>query len=290
MHDHHHGTRSIPVPVWAAALLLTACGEPASGPAPADTDAESAAAGDTAPEPASEAPATEAPTSEAPAADGSADPDLATDDVAYLSRLGLIRGHLRVGMQLYRDGELMHAKSHMKHPGDELYAALEGVFAARGSEGFADELEALAAAVENEAAQADVDAAYESLLAGIASAEMQVADGLDTDAAAQGAIIVNLLETAAEEYGIGVSADGEVTDVHEYQDAYGFTLVAGDRADAVESRVATRSDHAVLQTIVEEIEGLERLWPELVPDATIDAAPSELEAAVARIRTEADRL
>ena len=53
-----------------------------------------------------------------------ADASLATDDIAYLTHLGLIRGHLRVGVDLYEKGVREHAKRHMKHPADELYAAL----------------------------------------------------------------------------------------------------------------------------------------------------------------------
>lgn len=261
---------------WAAALLLTACGDPADGPARSDSAAGSGS-GST-------------PAASAPAAGDGSGSGLAADDVAYLSRLGLIRGHLRVGIELYRDGHVMHAQSHMKHPGDELYSALEGAFAARGSEGFAAELDALATAVENEAGQADVEAAYESLLEAIAAAETHVDTGLAADASAQGAIIVNLLETAAEEYGIGVSADGGVTDVHEYQDAYGFTLTAGDRAEAARARVVERSDHAVLQTIADEIDSMARFWPELVPEGPVDVRPAALEEAVGRVRTEADRL
>ena len=41
-----------------------------------------------------------------------------------LTQLSLIRGHLFVGMELYRQGAVDHAKTHMKHPQDEIYASL----------------------------------------------------------------------------------------------------------------------------------------------------------------------
>jgi hypothetical protein len=43
--------------------------------------------------------------------------------VAYLTHLGLVRGHLGVGVDLYREGAQDAAQTHMKHPGDELYSA-----------------------------------------------------------------------------------------------------------------------------------------------------------------------
>lgn len=286
MNDRSDAKLGIGLAILAAVLTITGCGGSSSDPA-ADAAGES-------PEPAASASAEAAGESSEPATSASGEAadsaGLGTDDVAYLSRLGLIRGHLRVGIELYRAGHVAHAQSHMKHPGDELYSALEGAFAARGAEGFADELSTLATAVEDEAAEADVDAAYEALLEAVARAESHVDSGIATDAAAQAAIVVNLLETAAEEYGIGV-AGGEVTDVHEYQDAYGFTVVAGERAEAAQSRVIERSDHAVFQMIVDEIDALSRLWPELVPSGAIGTDPAELETGLMRIEeTAADRL
>jgi hypothetical protein len=88
---------------------------------------------------------------------GGGAPQLATNDAAYLTQLGLIRGHLNVGFDLYQQGEVDAAKTHMKHPGDELYAALEPAFAARGVPGFAKQLETLAAMVQREAALSQGD-------------------------------------------------------------------------------------------------------------------------------------
>src|SRR5690606_14752630 len=78
----------------------------------------------------------------------SAPADLSQDDAAYLAHLGLVRGHLWVGVQLYNAGHKGMALTHMKHPKDELYADLEPAFEARNEAGFADVLSALAAAVE----------------------------------------------------------------------------------------------------------------------------------------------
>ena len=71
-------------------------------------------------------------------------------DQMYLTQLGLMRGHLYVGIELYKNGFLENAKMHMKHPKSELYADIVPTFEAKGSSGFAGELEALALAVEDE--------------------------------------------------------------------------------------------------------------------------------------------
>ena len=187
-----------------------------------------------------------------------ADDDAALDDTAYLTQLGLIRGHLRVGIELYREGRHDHAKRHMKHPEDELYATLAGEFERRDAAGFADELATLAARVEQDADAAAVESAYAALLERIAAAEAKVA--APQDPALHGRVAARLLDTAAEEYGIGV-VDGQISEVHEYQDAYGFTQVAIAHA--------ALADAGGLES---EIEALAPLWPELVPEAALAVA------------------
>lgn len=208
-------------------------------------------------------------------------PPFATDDTAYLTRLGLIRGHLRVGMELYRQGRHEHAKRHMKHPGDELYAALGDAFLYRGSDGFAAPLAALATLVTDDAADADVERAYSALLKGIAAAEAQVDPSMARQSRQQIDIVVNLLETAADEYGEGV-VNGRIRSVHEYQDAYGFTRIALERATNARAAVGNEADRSRLNALVSDIQGLSVLWPELVPDDSIDGSAASIEAAARR--------
>src|SRR6187399_1890325 len=51
--------------------------------------------------------------------EGARSADAGVDNVAYLTHLSLIRGHLEVGMELYRQGEHKAAEPHMKHPIEE---------------------------------------------------------------------------------------------------------------------------------------------------------------------------
>ena len=88
---------------------------------------------------------------ESPPAEGDSTPaelpEPQMDDGAYLYQLGLMRGHLLVGNALFEAGEQAAAGTHSKHPTDELYAPMETEFAARGTAGFAAQLEAHAQAV-----------------------------------------------------------------------------------------------------------------------------------------------
>ena len=211
--------------------------------------------------------------------------DLATDDVAYLTQLGLVRGHLNVGYDLFRQGDKAAARSHMKHPGDELYAPLVPAFKARRAPAFDAALSRLATLVEGGAPQPEVDAAYAELEAGIAAAA-RGAEGVSLRDRL--AVVARLVRTAGEEYAIGVK-DGEVVNAHEYQDALGFVRVAREvLRDAPTAERARAGDRVA--DIEKQLAALDRFWPSVVPPKTVEGKASELFATASRIELAAGSL
>lgn len=209
--------------------------------------------------------------------EGSGQLDLRTNDAAYLAQLGLIRGHLYVGKQLYDEGHLAMAKTHMKHPKDELYSALVPAFTARKVAGFADELQQLADAVNNDEGAAAVNAAYDKLLTAISASENISEHSVK-------AVLLSLssmLLTAAEEYDLGIQ-QGKVVNVHEFQDAYGFTTIAKARfANLTAAQI--EANQAAIDEVKEVLEGLPGLWPTITPTGAIEGDASALFGAAARI-------
>lgn len=205
--------------------------------------------------------------------------DLAADDVGYLTQLGLIRGHLAVGHALYQRELPQLSETHMKHPQEEIYASLVPAFNARGCAGFANDLESLAAAVKARAAQEEVAAIHEGLTASIARCERSASAD---DPAVLAKVIENLLRTAGVEYRIGV-IDGVIDNLHEYQDAWGFTQVANAwaRSAAFADSASAAALAAQLQDI---IAGLEGLWPSLDPEGDVDGDAVRLFGAAARVQ------
>ena len=217
-------------------------------------------------------PAPEPPVEETPAADVRAE----LSDAAYLVRLGLMRGHLLVGHELFGLGALDAARTHSKHPADELYAGMDNEFAARGTNGFGAQLEAHAAASQGDDAAAVADA-YAVLTAAIGTSEAAVSPS----AAMIAEVVVELLREAAREYAIGV-VNGRLANAHEYQDAYGFTQVA--LAWAVRG---ADSDAAVFARIAERIRSLADMWPSLEPPEEVDAQAARLYGAAAEVEIHA---
>lgn len=209
--------------------------------------------------------------------EGGTNIDLAKDNAAYLAQLGLIRGHLWVGYKLYQEGHIDMAKTHMKHPEDELYAGMEPVFKARQVDGFAQELQILADAVNGEKGDAAVKKAYQALQNQIAKSER-----IENKSARDVLISISLMiRTAADEYAIGVK-NGDVVNVHEYQDAYGFTEIAIERLDSINSeqdQVAAKDIENTRQWLLE----LRELWPTVNPQGKLEGDASHLYGAAARI-------
>lgn len=209
--------------------------------------------------------------------EGSIHADLRTDNAAYLARLGLIRGHLWVGIKLYQEGHLAMAKTHMKHPKDELYAGLESVFEARGVNGFAKELSALADAVNHGQGEKAVDAAYKDLLEAI-----DLSENIETMSAKEALISISqMIRTAADEYAVGVKK-GSIVNVHEYQDAYGFTEIAIERLERLTSEQKAEAAEDIERTKKLLIE-LRTLWPKVNPEGSVEGDATSLYGAAARI-------
>ncbi|MCG6885413.1 MAG: hypothetical protein LJE62_16815, partial [Silicimonas sp.] len=201
-----------------------------------------------------------------------------------LTDLGLIEGHLRAGMELYRAGMGDMAATHMKHPGDELYAELAGHLEEYGHPGFADELTLLSEAVAEGAPVPDAEAAFEHLLARIGEARRA------TGATPQEQLeaLRQMVLVAAEEYEIGIK-DGAIIKMHEYQDAWGFVRAA--RAEASEL-AGSNSDkvRAAAEAVLASLGGTDVAFTGIAPEGNVTGDASALYGAAARIEIAALRL
>ena len=202
-------------------------------------------------------------------------------DQMYLTQLGLMRGHLYVGIELYKNGFLENAKMHMKHPKSELYADIVPTFEAKGSSGFAGELEALALAVEDEKDFDSISLKYKNLNQVITINESYI-DSSSKLLNERISLVVSLLEIAAEEYAIGI-VNGNVENKFEYQDALGFTVVAKNilkNTDTKNKEEEIKKNKALLV-----LDSLFDLWPFLVPTGKIDGDSKIILDAVTQINS-----
>lgn len=198
-----------------------------------------------------------------------------SSDAAYLANLGFIEGHLRSGTTLYRDGEAEMAITHMKHPKDEIYTALEPELAERGQPGFAEALAKLAAGVEAGESPTQADADFADLLTQIETAKGTPAPRAQFDA------LTTMARAAADEYALGVK-DGAIENLHEYQDAWGFLQTVRLRAEALaasDAAAVAKAGAAVLAAVGET----DGAFDGLNPQGTVPGSSDLLYGAAARI-------
>ena len=189
-----------------------------------------------------------------------------TDDNVYLTNLNLMKGHLWVGIQLYKASLKDNAKMHMKHPKSELYGDMIPTFESKGAPGFAFELETLASSVESEESLQTVNLNYKNLFKAINKNEKFV-DETSVSMHKKVELVISLLRIAAAEYAVGI-IDGKVENKYEYQDAFGFTNMAKNIIEKVNTEDVTEKKR--LSKIIEAIDTLSPLWPELAPNLNVD--------------------
>ena len=173
-------------------------------------------------------------------------------------RVAFMSGHVQAGIALYRAGAPDQAAPHLLHPVSETHQAERAGIDALGFDQsiFISVSEALDSGKPASEIEPQLKAAEANL------AKLQRKAGGDP-----AEIIRFLMDTVVEEYAIGVNK-GEITDPGEYQDAYGFTIIA--------VRVAKRMDHPKKREISQALAKLKRSWPKEGPLADSKPRPANV--------------
>jgi hypothetical protein len=183
--------------------------------------------------------------------------------LAVEKRVAFMSGHVVAGLTLYRAGAPEQASKHLLHPVSETHAAERAGIDALGFKG--EIFESVSKALEDGKPASEVEPMLKEAETNIALLQKN-AGGDASD------IIRFLMETVDEEYAIGVQ-NGKITDPGEYQDAYGFSVVA--------HQTAQRMENAALVSMLETLVGT---WPENGPLAdSIPASVKEVTAHTAKI-------
>ena len=204
--------------------------------------------------------------------------ELVTDSVSYIYELSLIRGHLWVAERLSMTGYLDHAAMHAKHPEDEIYSDLVEVFDAKGLPGFASELSTFSNAVvsgNKKAIEQDYMTLVDAVKRSYGSVELSTREVLE--------LVNRLISQAAREYAVGI-IDGQVNNVHEYQDARGFIEIAMDLTQNREQKMGLSENQLVVIGLLRDrLEDLLEMWPALVPVNEVPFEASRLFGAAADV-------
>jgi len=207
------------------------------------------------------------------------------ETVDFLTGLMQVEGHLAAAFALIGAGEAENAQAHRGHPMAEVYQSLGSRLADLGQPQFDDKLKRLVEAASTGADTATLEALRQDILASTAAAWQAAAAEEPADAFAA---IRQLVLQAGGEWS-GAVADGQIRELREYQDAWGFVQAARARA----SELATSADPNVksaAEATLAVLAELDLALPAVQPTAAVGGDAALFASAAARIELAAFRV
>ena len=209
-------------------------------------------------------------------------------DLAFATRVTLLRGHLLVGDELVRQQQWNAALPHFLHPTEEIYGDIRDQLAGYRVPPFDGSLKALSDVVKAKKGGAEytkaLKAVHDALGAADAGMKAKQSDwpGFVVEAA------VEALKAATGEYQQAV-VGGKIAKPVEYQDARGFILQADRMIESVAPDLQ-RKDSAALDQVRAGLAELKKAFPSPMPPRTPVKDYGGVLADVSRIELAAGKL
>lgn len=212
----------------------------------------------------------------------------APPDEAFLLRLLLIKGHLRIGHELLTLNRWNDALPHFLHPAEEIYKELAPALAERKIAPFDKDLEALAALVKRKAGFSELGKSFEDVWAKVDAAAGSIAPEMRQRPAFTLAVAERLLEVAAAEYKAALDK-GRIVNPVEYQDSRGFVWTAEDLVRAMAPALKAK-DAQAYAGLEAGFAALKRAWPSAMPGTGAAVPEAQVRADISRISLAMSRL
>lgn len=187
-------------------------------------------------------------------------------DVDYMSKLGLMKGHLLVAKELLDLQKPDQAEPHIGHPVEEIYVDVEEQLNERNVKEFKTTLIGLQDLVKSSSKSAKVGTNFEASMQSVDGAIQTLPENQRSSPGFVLQVVNELLDAANSEYGAAI-ANGKVAAAIEYQDSRGFVNYAHTLYQGISSEMAKHPDaHKAIEASMSE---LTKAWP----TATAPAAP-----------------
>ncbi len=209
-------------------------------------------------------------------------------DVDYMTKLGLMKGHLLVAQELLDLQKPDQAEPHIGHPVEEIYADVEDQLNDRSIKEFKTTLIALQDTVKAGAKDANkVSTEFKTSVQAVDGAIAALPDTQRTSPDFVLQVINGLLDTANSEYTAAI-ADGKIVQAIEYQDSRGFVIYASElyRAIAPQMSKDKAEANSTIQTTMVE---LAKAWPSALPPTSLVKTPIEVTQLIKTIEQTAQK-
>lgn len=214
--------------------------------------------------------------------------DFTSDNPAYLTRLGLIRGRLAMAMQLIAAERPEEAAAVMIDSEHRLYAELDTALDTRDVPKFGPQLDQMSELVNQGASAPRIQAAYVALLQAISSAQSVIPRLALIEPAVISDVVIGLAKAASTTYRRAVSG-GEVGDARAYHAGMGYIQEAMRTTYALDLQTEEASAAAIAE-IAGAIENMLAAWPSLAPPETATIPPTRVDSLFQAIRTASEPL
>lgn len=196
-------------------------------------------------------------------------------DIDYMTKLGLMKGHLIVAKELLDLQKPDQAEPHIGHPVEEIYADVEEQLQERQVKEFKTALIALQDRIRAGAKDANkVTTEFKGSMQSVDQAIAGLPDAQRQSPNFVLQVIYGLLDTANAEYGAAI-ANGKIAQVIEYQDSRGFLLYANELYKGIAAKMQQENPEAH-QAIQSSLAELAQVWPSPLPPAAAVKTPDEV--------------
>ncbi|NMG10340.1 helix-hairpin-helix domain-containing protein [Brasilonema sp. UFV-L1] len=209
-------------------------------------------------------------------------------DVDYMTKLGLMKGHLLVAKELLDQNQPKQAEPHIGHPVEEIYVDVEEQLNERKVKEFKTSLISLQDFVKANPKNPKVKTDFTSSMQAVDSA----VTALPTDQRSQPRFVLQvingLLDAANSEYGAAI-ADNKISADIEYQDSRGFVNYVRELYKGISSKVAKDhpQEHKAIETSLAE---LTKVWPSATPPAKPVKTPEDVTKLVKTIEQNSQKI
>ncbi|AKG23887.1 ComEA family DNA-binding protein [Calothrix sp. 336/3] len=209
-------------------------------------------------------------------------------DIDYMTKLGLMKGHLYVAKELLDQNQPKQAEPHIGHPVEEIYVDVEEQLNERKVKEFKTTLGNFQDLVKSNPKDVKVKTDYTASIKAVETAIAALPGEQRSQPKFVLQVINGLLDTANSEYGAAV-AGGKISAIIEYQDSRGFVIYANELYKDISEQMA--KDHPEAhKLIVANMLELTKNWPTAIAPAKPVKTTDEISKLVKAIEQESQKV
>ncbi|QJB46645.1 ComEA family DNA-binding protein [Dolichospermum flos-aquae] len=195
-------------------------------------------------------------------------------DIDYMTKLGLMKGHLLVAKELLDQNQPKQAQPHIGHPVEEIYIDIEEQLDERKVKEFKSNLVSLTDLVKSNPKDAKIKTNFTTSVQAVDSAIAILPAEQRSKPEFVLQVITSLLDAANSEYGAAI-ANGKITAPIEYQDSRGFVVYSQELYKSISSQMTQEHPqaHKAIDTAFGE---LVKVWPTAIPPAQAVSTPEDV--------------